>query len=173
MIMKVGVISDIHDNIWNLDKVISYLQGKMETVISLGDYCAPFVLPYIASLEVPVYACLGNNDEDQIAQVQMAGDLFTWTPLAKEYGQVEIGGKKMAFCHYPKLAELLAKSGEYDAVFHGHNHMAKEEKFGETLLANPGAVCGIQKGKPGQASFGIYDSEANQIEIIDLESLLS
>lgn len=169
--MKIAVLSDIHDNIWNLEKVIKYLEGKIEAVIYCGDFCAGFTSRALGEVGIPIYACLGNNDEDHINNLQKGGENYCWTPLAKEFGQVELGGRKISFCHYPKLAELLAKSGEYNAVFHGHTHVAFHRQAGDVLLANPGAVCGIQQGNPGEASFGIYDTDTNEIELFDLAKL--
>lgn len=166
--MKVALLSDIHDNIWNLQKALNALKDKTEAVIFCGDYCAPFIPPKLAELNVPIYSCLGNNDEDQICQLQTGGPLFTWTPLADEFGTVKLDHKNIAFCHYPKLAELLAKSGEYDAVFHGHTHFSRNEKVGDSILLNPGAICGIQKGVQGVASFAIYDTTTNSAEIITI-----
>lgn len=167
--MQIAVLSDIHDNIWNLEKVLHAINGKVESIICLGDFCAPFITPKIAALNVPIYACLGNNDEDQIGLLKMGGEMFKWTFLAEEYGQIELGSKKLAYCHYPKLGELLAKTGNYDAVFHGHTHNAVIEKNGRTLLVNPGAICGIQKGKPGEASYAIYNTETNTAEILEIK----
>ena len=167
--MKIAILSDVHDNIWNLKKALDELKGQVDAVIFCGDYCAPFIPPKIAKLKVHVYSCLGNNDEDQICQLQTGGELFSWTPLADEFGKVELDGKKIAFCHYPKLAELLAKSEAYDAVFHGHTHSSRNEKHGKTLLLNPGAVCGIQNGKEGKASFAIYDTKTNSAVITEIK----
>lgn len=94
---------------------------------------------------------------------------IVWTPLFEEYGKVELGGKKLAFCHYPKLGELLAKSGEFDAVFFGHTHQAGMGNFGKTLMLNPGALCGIKEGKYDEASYAVYDTESNSTELIILK----
>lgn len=167
--MQVAVLSDIHDNIWNLEKALNSLKDKVEAIIYCGDFCAPFIPPKLASLKVPVYACLGNNDEDQIGLLRQGGNMFSWTFLAEEYGQIELDRKKIAFCHYPKLGELLAKSTEFDAVFHGHTHNSINEMHGKTLLVNPGAICGIQSGKPGIASYALYDTKTNSAEIVEIK----
>ncbi len=166
--MKILILSDIHDNIWNLQKVIDEQKGRIDALITLGDYCAPFIGRYLKEFDVPSYACLGNNDEDQIGLAKLSGENFAWTFLAREYGEVELDGKKIAFCHYPRLAELLAETNEYDFVLHGHTHRAREEKRGETLLVNPGAVCGIVSGKPGPASYAVLDTSDNNVQIIKI-----
>jgi len=166
--MKVAVLSDIHDHIWNLEKVLKQIKDKVKVVIFCGDLCAPFTAPLLSKANVPVYACLGNVDEDHLWMKEKGGKNIHWTALAPEFGQVKLGGRKIAFCHYPRLAELLAKSGKYDAVFHGHTHFSRNEKHGKAILVNPGAVCGIQKGLPGIASYAIYDTKTNSAEIIEI-----
>src|SRR3989344_5163646 len=163
--MKIAILSDSHDHIANIEKVVAQLKGKVETAIFCGDFCAPFSAGKLSGLAVPVYACLGNNDEDQIGLFKKGGKNFNWTFLAEEFGTVELGGKKIAFCHYPKLAELLSKTDEYDAVFFGHTHQAGMGTHGKTLLLNPGAVCGIKDGKYDEASFAIYDTDTNSAEL--------
>lgn len=166
--MKVAVLSDIHDHIWNLEKVTKQIIGKVEAIIFCGDMCAPFTAGIMGKINIPIYACLGNVDEDHIGQQKMGGKNFTWTFLAQEFGEIKLDKRKIAFCHYPKLGELLAKTSEYDAVFHGHTHVARNETHGKAILVNPGAVCGIQGGKPGIASYVLYDTSTNSAKIIKL-----
>ncbi len=166
--MKIAILSDIHDNIWNLEKALPLIKSaSCKALIFCGDFVAPFTANLVFEIGLPIYACFGNNDEDHhaIARRLNATQLFA---LTDEFGEVELDGKKIAFCHYPKLGELLAGTGEYAAVFHGHTHDAYNKKVGETILANPGSICGIQGGKPGLASFGIYDTTAHSYEQITL-----
>jgi putative phosphoesterase len=163
--MKVLVLSDIHDNIWNLQKVIDQQKGNIDALIGCGDYVAPFIGSYLKEFDVPSYCCLGNNDEDHIGLYKQSGEKFTWFHLSEEFGEVVLEGKKIAFCHYPRLGELLAQSGEYDVVFHGHTHRVREETHNETLLVNPGSVCGIVTAKPDTPSYAVYDTYNNSVEI--------
>lgn len=166
--MNVAILSDIHDHIWNLEKTISQLQGKVEVAIFCGDMTAPFTSGILSQLDIPTYACLGNNDEDHIGLLKKAGPKFVWKYLSEEFGKVELGGKKIAFCHYPKLAELLAKTGDFDAIFYGHTHLVDDRQIGNTLLVNPGPICGIQNGKSSRASYAIYDSAINKVKTFSL-----
>lgn len=166
--MKVAVLSDIHDHIDKLEKVLKQIKNKVDTIIFCGDLCAPGTASRLAEAKAPIYACLGNVDEDQIGMVKKGGNSIKWVALHEEFGQVILGDRKIAFCHYPKLGELLAKTGDYDAVFHGHTHESKNKKVGKTLLLNPGAVCGIQHSRLGVASYAIYNTSSNSAKIIEL-----
>lgn len=167
--MKIAVLSDIHDHIWNLEKALGVIeQENCESIIYCGDFCAPFIPPYLIATGMPVYACFGNNDEDQGMIYEKSEGKIKFWPLADEFGEIEIDSQKIAFCHYPKLGQLLAASNEYQAVFHGHTHKAYQKTIGNTVLANPGAVCGIISGRPGSASFGIYDTATNSFVHLDI-----
>lgn len=167
--MKIAVISDTHDNIWNIDKALQLIkEAKCEAIIFCGDFCAPFSADRLTRSGLPIYAVFGNNDEDQGAIIKMSGEKFNFSPLAQEFSELEFSGRKIAFCHYPKLARLLAETGDYDAVFYGHDHLKNVETVGKTLLCNPGAVCGIVNFEPGPATFAIYETETNKAELVEL-----
>jgi len=157
--MLVAVLSDCHDHIWNLEKVLPRL-AKAEVVLFCGDYCAPFTLKMLAEgFPGPLHSIFGNND----------GDVYLLLSVAKQVGNVtfhqpmadlELDNKRIAVVHYPELGEALALSGKYDAVFSGHNHTAHTRTVGSTLWGNPGEVMG-RFGKP---SFGLYDTSTNTFE---------
>lgn len=64
------------------------------------------------------------------------------------------------------LAKPMAKSGEFDVVFYGHNHIKNKDRINNCLVVNPGEVSGH---KNSQTSFVIYDTEKNDADIIDVE----
>jgi len=167
--MNVAVLSDVHDNIWNLQKAIKLIKGNVKAIIFCGDMCAPSTTAILAKANLPTYLCLGNVNEDHIAMYQKGGKKFTWFALSQQYGDIKLGGRKIAFCHYPKLAELLAKTEEHDAVFYGHNHLVSNTKVGKTILVNPGCVCGFNGDKTIPPTFANYNTETNSVEIIKIE----
>jgi putative phosphoesterase len=158
--MRVAVLSDCHDRLENLEKVLARLDGA-EAVLFCGDYCAPFTLKMLAEgFPGPVFSVFGNNDGDAfllLAIAQKAGNVIFHQPMAS----LELDGRRIAVVHYPEFGEALALSGKYDAVFSGHNHTAEASTLGSTLWANPGEVMG-RLGKP---SFGMYDTSTNAFEI--------
>jgi putative phosphoesterase len=161
--MKIAVLSDIHDNVWNLKKVLGQVKKEnCQAIIFCGDFCAPFSAVMLAESKLPVYAVLGNSYD--AFNTLRATDKFKNFNLFSERGEVELDKKKIAICHYPKLARGLAFTREYDAVFYGHNHQASNDSINKTLLANPGEVM----GRFGKCTFGIYDTKGNKFQIIKI-----
>ena len=76
-------------------------------------------------------------------------------------GEIEVEGKKIMFVHFPEIARAFASTGNYDAVFYGHNHVSKIERIGDTWLANPGSIMGRRVAP----SYAIYDTDSNDLEI--------
>jgi putative phosphoesterase len=130
-----------------------------------GDFCAPFSLKQIAEgFSKPVHVVWGNNDGDKMMMMRVIRD-FTHVILHGEFGELALGGRKIAVTHYPRIASPLAGSGEYDAVFYGHDHTANAAQRGATLLLNPGEVM----GKEGRSTFAWYDTELGSGEIVTVD----
>lgn len=162
--MKIGVLSDSHDNIWNLDRALPEL-AKMDTVIHCGDLIAPFVMRRLGEglPEIPVHIVWGNND----------GDLHLLTKVAAAYPQIELHGQlgqftaddwQVAVSHYPEIAQDMAATGKYQLVCYGHDHKANHEIVGETILLNPGEIMGMN----GRSSWASVDSWSGAVEFIDV-----
>jgi putative phosphoesterase len=168
--MKIAVLSDIHDNIWNLEKVLRRLKKKKISIAILcGDYCAPTTFRMATEKLKKAYCVWGNvgGEKFRITQ-QIYKNNISHVHLLGELGEIEIGGRKLVVNHYPDIGERLAQSGKYDAVFHGHTHVARNEKVGKTLLINPGPVCGFKNNKEVPASYAIYDTKTNSGRIIEI-----
>lgn len=152
--VKIAVISDIHDNIWNLaDALTLAAQADPGAVCVLGDLCAPFIVAQIANaFSCPIHIIFGNNDGDPF----LIGKVAAGFPQVTVHGQLAdltIDGVRIALNHYPQIAEPMALSGVFQAVFSGHDHQRYVHRRGTTLWANPGEVM----GRFGSPSFGLYD----------------
>ena len=87
-----------------------------------------------------------------------------------EHMEVGIDGKKAFLIHRHDFVKSLAKSGDFNAVFYGHNHIQYVEKLPNgCLLANPGEVSGHGTGK---VSFMIWDTQKNEVETIHIKNPL-
>ncbi len=159
--MRIGILSDIHDNIWALETALVTLKDA-NALFGLGDYCAPFTVAAIGeAFARPVHLVWGNNDGDKVAIVRNAAPHSQIT-FHGEWARLELGGRTIALVHDPAMGEALAQGGRFDLVCHGHNHQRSISKIGATLLVNPGEVM----GRFGVRSVALYDTDAHEAEII-------
>lgn len=158
--MRIGILSDVHDNIWALEAALEMLRDA-DALLGLGDYCAPFTIQAIAEgFAGPVHLVWGNNDGDKVAIARLVAR-FEHVTLHGNWAQLDLGARKVAITHEPSLANALAAGGRFDLVCHGHDHQRKIATVGTTLLVNPGEVM----GRFGVHSIALYDSERHIAEI--------
>ena len=170
--MTIGIISDIHENFHNLILALDKMEEKgVEQIICLGDLMNAGVAKILAHHSVPTYLIWGNNDGEKVditkASFREGSQL---TVSLNTYDFLEYGGRKIFISHYDDLAQPMAASGLYDAVFFGHNHIVSEEKSGEVIIVNPGELAALKSGK---ATIAIYETEDNSVQIIELENAFS
>ena len=169
--MKICILSDIHDNVWNLSKAISMEElQNTEAMLFCGDLCAPFIIKLLGqSYTKPVHIVFGNNDGDGAAIISNA-EKFQNISIHGEYFRSELGGKTFAMNHYPDKARAIAETGTYDVVCYGHNHTIAEERIGNTLLLNPGAIMGFHGGRLEDINptFMILDTTTLVSQVISL-----
>jgi hypothetical protein len=157
--MTIAVLSDIHDNIWNLEKALDHVETTdAAMLLFLGDFCAPFTLAQIADgFSGPIHAVFGNNDGDPHLLSGIAAT-YEHVTLHGQFAEIEADTCRIAINHYPEIAYPIARSGVYDAVFSGHDHKQYVERFGSSLWANPGEIM----GRFGRPSFGLFDTETSE-----------
>ncbi|BFP43177.1 metallophosphoesterase [Flavobacteriaceae bacterium GF1] len=147
--MKLAVISDIHDNIWNLQKALAMPQLQAtEAMLCCGDLCSPFIIHLLGKAYTkPIHMVLGNNDGDVSAIIGNAKK-YSNVHIHGEYFKSTLGGRTLAMNHYPDKARAIANNGGFDIVCYGHNHtLVNDEMVGNTLLINPGAIMGYHGGE--------------------------
>lgn len=162
--MKLGIMSDTHDNIWKLEEAISHL-SEAQAVLHCGDICSPFMIRRLGErlAGVPVHVVWGNNDGDPFLISRVAVD-FPSIQLHGLTARLEFDGRRVAVNHYPDIARDMAHAGRYDIVCYGHDHTAHEERMGDTLLVNPGEVLGLK----GRSSLAVVETEDLSVQFVDL-----
>ena len=172
--MKVGVISDIHDNIDNLKKAVRVLnKQKVNFVCFLGDLTLPATINYFKKLKVPVKAVFGNLDwqpSEILKQIKKHKLNIKYSESKTSLWEFKLNNNKVVLFHGDNegIAEKLANSGKYDFIFSGHTHTALIKKIGKTLWLNPGSIAGYigldkQPVKPSLAIVNLKTKEANII----------
>ena len=163
--MKIAVLSDIHDNTWQLEKVLDGIaKVRAGVILCCGDLCAPFTLKQIAhSFDGPVHLVFGNNDGDKWLLTTVAAEAGNVT-LHDTFFEAVLDACDVAMVHFPNLARALAASERYDVVFYGHDHTAAAERVGGTWLINPGEVM----GRFGSSTYAIYDTQTDDVDLLEV-----
>ncbi len=173
--VRIGIISDTHDHLENIDRAFELLaQENIEMVLHLGDWVAPYTVDHVATraakLKVPLKGVLGNND----------GELFIIVSQNPAKWHIELGhhtlevaaGERHIILYHgtdQNITNSLIMSSQYDAVFSGHTHEPRNEMVGKTLALNPGTLSGFSYTRGGiipQGELAVYDTKAHQAQLI-------
>ena len=151
--MRLAVLSDIHDQVWNLAAALPAVAG-CDQLICCGDLCSPFIVDQLArGFAGPIHIVFGNNDADLFRITSKTGK-YPHVRLRGEFFEEDFGGVRVAVNHFDHIALALARGEQHDAVFYGHNHIHRVEHFGRTLALNPGSLMGCQ-----------FDGEARRTDV--------
>lgn len=170
--MKIAIISDIHDNFHNIILALEEIKKRKVTqIIFLGDFINGGIAKILAESPIPVFAIWGNNDGDKTMITKTSLHEKSHLTVSENiYDFLEFDDRKIFITHYPDLAKPMAKTGIYDAVFYGHNHLKNDDKIGNCLVVNPGE---ISAHKTGVATFAIYDTKKNNVDFIELKNFVT
>jgi len=165
--MRVGLISDTHDNLSMIEKAVERLNNeKVELVLHAGDYIAPFTISRFQKLKTRLIGVFGNNDGDR----ELLKKRFSENghlELRGNFANIKTNGVKICLLHgdEKELLESIIESQSFDVIVHGHTHEAQVSRNGRTLIVNPGEVCGYLTGK---SSIALLDTVRKEAEIIYL-----
>lgn len=163
--MKIGLISDTHDNIQNIRRAVRKFNDKhVDLVIHAGDIVSPNAVESLA--EVKLVGVLGNNDKD-VAGLTSAFNKIDGKLEGETYETV-YDGMKFAVYHGTSITkrEQLIKSGKYDIFIYGHTHRKDNRFVGNTRVINPGTAKGWFFGL--FATVAVFDTSSRNIEFINL-----
>jgi uncharacterized protein len=155
--MKIGVLSDTHNNLQNLRAALDlFRKENIDTIIHCGDLTGVEIAQGMQGFRI--ICVFGNGDiaTGEIRAVLLAQDRENYAGMVYTG---RIGGARIAATHghLPGAVDELVHSGEYDYVFKGHSHQHKDETVNFTRSINPGALGGLHR-------------EARQVCIVDLDA---
>ena len=167
--MLIAIISDIHDNIPNLTKVLDYCrENKIEKIICCGDLASIETLDFLNdNFEGEIFFVFGNMDDDYLRNYPFENNAYKNTKIFKDFGEAEIEKQKIAFVHKPEPAEELCMTGKYAFVFHGHTHKPWTEQKNNCTLLNPGNVAN-QIYPP---TFAVWNTNSNNFQLIRINNI--
>lgn len=141
----IGIMSDSHDNIDAIRKVVKLFNTKdMDITIHAGDLISPFTAIEFQKLDSELIAVYGNNDGEREGLKNAFKDIC----ILEDFKEISVEGWKFSIIHgtNPAIVDSINKSGKYDVVVSGHTHKL-EILNGNTLSINPGELCGYVSSK--------------------------
>ena len=156
--MLVGVVSDTHNRIKNVQTIINiFNQENVGAVIHTGDISKAETLRMFSELDCPLMGVFGNNDRIESGLKEVCNECnfnFKEPPLS-----LTLKDRKIAIFHEPEMIQdYLKNHSDVELVIHGHTHRYREEDLNNVIIFNPGESAGFLKGK-------------NAVGIIDLDNL--
>ena len=161
--MKVGVVSDTHDNLKNCNKIVElFNEAGVDRVIHTGDITQAKTLEIFAGLNASLWGVFGNNDigerDSLTSAVNQFGFEFIEPPMTLHWL-----GKKMVVVHDP-LELSMVNPADYDIILHGHTHRKTIKYDGDQLTFNPGECAGHIAG---YNAIGVLDLRELHVEILN------
>ena len=161
--MLLGVVSDTHNNLRNIEQIISLFNNEeITSVIHTGDITNSKSLEKFSALDADLIGVYGNNDRNEVGLEDIAiqnNFLFQEPPSL-----ITLCDKNIAIFHEPDMiSSFLSENKDIDIVIHGHTHRYRHEIVNDVLLFNPGESAGMQKGKNAIGVINLNNLEARRI----------
>lgn len=159
--MIIGIIADTHDNLPPTKKAVELFNSRnIDYMIHAGDFTSPFTVKLFKDLRCKYVGIFGNNDGDRLLLQERSEGKIQNAPLI-----LTLNERKVIVIHEHHIVNALADSGHFDLVIYGHTHEPLIKKVKDTLLINPGEVCGWLYGKSTAALVDLNRMEAEIVEL--------
>lgn len=159
--MIIGIISDSHDHLDNLQKTVDlFRERRVEHIIHAGDFTSPFTWRVLKHFEGGFTGIFGNNDGERVLMRKLSGERVYTQPY-----KLTLDGKRIVVMHEPDVVDDLAASGHFDLIVYGHTHVPEIRRENNTLIVNPGELCGWVKRR---STVAVVDLQTMAAEILDL-----
>lgn len=163
--MKIAIISDIHDNLEDLNMCLKWCrENSIDEIICCGDVTNSETLRTMA-----------KNFKGRVSLVKGNVELYDEKEIEK-YKNIELFGKigvvniekiAIGFCHEPFLIDKVKEREKCDYIFYGHTHKPWIEEDDSTKIVNPGTLGGVFQ----KATFAFLDLDSRKLELKLLENL--
>ena len=159
--MIAGIISDTHDHMDNLRKALKiFEERRVKHIIHAGDFCSPFTWRVFKHFKGDFTGIFGNNDGERVLLNKLYLDKIYTQPYI-----FSLNNRKIVVMHEPDVVDATADSGHFDLILYGHTHEPIVKKVKNTMIVNPGEVCGWLYGKPTAAIINLDDMDTEIIFI--------
>lgn len=173
-----GIISDVHDNLRTLVKVLKTLKEDegVDMLLNCGDWDMPFTMRAYVGFNKPIKGVLGNGDPDiqkflyQLQNLKMLKGIDM--KINFRFMDLMCDGRRFGISHGDDedLNKVLVESQLFDVLCIGHNHIYSLQKNGKTTIINPGSLIGFMAEK-GEVpiTYATYDTVKGKAEVVNWE----
>lgn len=190
--MRIGIISDIHCHIQGF-RIALERMGEIDDLYCAGDSVFQFrwsndVVELLRDLNAKVVqgnheeTILSRDGERALAMPGVRDDLVEWMRAQPFVLDTVVDGYKVHMTHgspfgdwreyhYPQES-IWKKAAEFehDVVIIGHTHFQMAQRFGETLVINPGSAGDPRDARNNfQLSSAVWDTATGEVEFFNFE----
>ena len=161
--MKIGVVSDTHNNLKNIEIIINlFNEIKVPIVIHTGDISNANTLEQFSKLNSKLIGVYGNNDRNELGLEEVAQkNKFQFQDPPRKLSLLD---KEIVIFHEPdKIDQFLSQNKLIDVVLYGHTHRYENNTKNGVLFFNPGESAGMQKGSNAIGILDLKNMEAKRI----------
>ena len=156
--MKVGIVSDSHDDVPAMSKAVDIMKEKgCRFLIHAGDLCSPFIARIIRDSGLENAAVFGNNDGDRPVLSRIAD-------IAPPPRHIVVDGRSIVIFHEPSINDFI-DSSRVDVLVYGHTHMQEIMQRQGMIVVNPGALSGVLVDRKTCA---VYDTRTREVTSIEI-----
>ena len=161
--MKIGVVSDTHNNLKNIEIIINlFNEIKVPIVIHTGDISNANTLEQFSKLNSKLIGVYGNNDRNELGLEEVAQkNKFQFQDPPRKLSLLD---KEIVIFHEPdRIDQFLSENKLIDVVLYGHTHRYENNTKNGVLFFNPGESAGMQKGSNAIGILDLKNMEAKRI----------
>jgi putative phosphoesterase len=157
--MKIGILSDSHDNLIKLEKAIRFFnRNKVDFVLHAGDFVAPFSVLRMNKLVCGWRGVFGNNDGEKNGLSIASKGRIGKGPLG-----LKLEGRRIILLH--DINTVNPGKEDAECIIFGHTHKAQIIRRGALLLINPGECGGWLTGQSSVALLDLSSLQARLYKI--------
>ena len=120
--MKIGVVSDTHNNLKNIETIINIFNDeRVPMVIHTGDISNANTLEQFTKLNSELIGVYGNNDRNELGLEEVAQkNNFKFQQPPK---RLSLLNREIVVFHEPdKIDQFLSENQSVEVVLYGHTH---------------------------------------------------
>lgn len=161
--MKIGVVSDTHNNLRNIEIIINLFNDeKVPIVVHTGDITNSNSLEQFSKLNSELIGVYGNNDRNEsgLKKVAQKNNFKFQDPPQR----LNLLDREIVIFHEPdNIDQFLAENKLIQVVLYGHTHRYENNIKNGVLYFNPGESAGMQKGSNAIGILDLINLEAKRI----------